>query len=63
MLFQPGETDVPEKLQYAETVVMVKPSANNYFKIPVINDSNKDVILHKNTQLSYLESIKSIVPL
>ena len=63
MLFQPRETDVPEELQYAEAVVMVKPSANNYFKIPVINDSNKDVILHKNTQLGYLESIKSIVPL
>ena len=63
MLFQPGEVHVPEGLQYAETVVMLKPSANNYFKIPVVNDSNKDVILQKNTQLGYLESIKSIVPL
>ena len=63
MLFQPGEIDVPEGLQYAETVVMLKPSANNCFKIPVVNYCNKDVILHKNTQLGYLESIKSIIPL
>ena len=63
MLFQPGEIDVPEGLQYAETVVMLKPSVNNYYKIPVVNDSNKDVMLHQNTQLGELESIKSIVPL
>ena len=46
MLFQPGEIDVPEGLQYAETVVMLKPSVNNYYKTPVVNDSNKDVMLH-----------------
>ena len=61
MLFQPGQIDVPEGLQYAETVVMLKSSSNNYFKIPVVNDSSKDVILHKNTKLVYLESIKLIV--
>ena len=37
MLFQPGEINVPEGLQYAETVVMLKSSVNNYFKIPVVN--------------------------
>ena len=63
MLFQSGEIDVPEGLQYAKTVVMLKSSARNYFKIPVVNDSRKDVILHKNTELGYLESIKSLVPL
>ena len=63
MLFQPGEIDVPEGLQYAETVVMLKSSSNNYFKIPVVNDSSKDGILHKNTKLVYLEFIKLIVPL
>ena len=63
MLFQPGEINVPEGLQYAEAAVMLKPSTKNYIKIPVVNDSNKDVILQKNTQLGYLEYIKSIVPL
>ena len=63
MLFQPGEIDVPEGLQYAETVVILKLSVNNYYKIPVVNDSNKGVMLHQNTQLGELESIKSIVPL
>ena len=63
MLFQRGENDLPEGLQYAETVVMLKSSTNNYFKIPVVSDSSKNVILHKNTQIGYLESIKSIVPL
>ena len=63
MLFQSGEIDVPEGLQYAKTVVMLKSSARNYLKIPVVNDSRKDVILHKNTELGYLESIKSLVPL
>ena len=62
MLFQRGENDLPEGLQYAETVVMLKSSTNNYFKIPVVSDSSKNVILHKNTQIGYLESIKSIVP-
>ena len=42
---------------------MLKSSTNNYFKIPVVSDSSKNVILHKNTQIGYLESIKSIVPL
>ena len=63
MLFQPGVIDVPEGLLYAKTVVMLKSNARNYFKIPVVNDSRKDVILHKNTELGYLESIKSLVPL
>ena len=63
MSFQPGEIDVPEGLQHAETVVKLQPSANKYFKIPVVNVSNKDVILHKNNQLGYLESIKSFVPM
>ena len=63
MLFQPGEINVPEGLQYAETVVMLKSSTNNCFKIPVVNDYSKDVMLHKNTQLGYLEPNKSIVPL
>ena len=61
MLFQPGEVDVSEGLQYVETVVILKPSTNNYFEMPVVNDSDKDVMLHKNTQLGYLEFIKSIV--
>ena len=63
MLFQPGEINVPEGLPYAEAVVMLKSSTNNYFKIPVVNDYSKDVILHKNNQLGYLQPIKSIVPL
>ena len=54
MLFQPVEIDVQEGLQYAETVVMLKPSTKNYIKMPVVNDSNKDVTLHKETQLYYL---------
>ena len=54
MLFQPVEIDVQEGLQYAETVVMLKPSTKNYIKMPVVNDSNKDVTLHKETQIYYL---------
>ena len=57
ILFHPGELNVPGRLQYSEVVVMLKSSANNYFKIQIVTDSNKDVILHKNTQLGYLESI------
>ena len=62
MLFQRGENDLPEGLQYAETVVMLKSSTNNYFKIPVANESSKDVILHKNTQLGYLEPSNQLFP-
>lgn len=44
---------------------MLKLSANNYFKIPVVSDSNKETKTqkHKNTQLGYQEFIKLIVSL
>ena len=48
---------------YQKDCSMLKLSTNNYIKIPVVNDSNKDVNFHRNTKLGYLESIKSIVPL
>ena len=62
MLFQPGEIDVPEGLQYAGTVVMQKSSTNSYFKIPVVNESSKDVVLHKNTEFGYLEPSNQLFP-
>ena len=44
---------------------MLKLSANNYFKIPVVSDSNKETKTqkHKNTQLGYQEFIKLFVSL
>ena len=62
MLFQPGEINVPEGLPYAEAVVMLKSSTNNYFKIPVVNESSKDVVLHKNTEFGYLEPSNQLFP-
>lgn len=51
------------KLRYTESIVMLKPGINKYFKIAVVNDSRRDIVLKNNQKLGYLEYINPIVPL
>ena len=41
----------------------MKKGVNNYFKVPVVNSSDHDIILKKNMIMGRLEPIKSLVPL
>ena len=42
---------------------MLKPGVKNYFKVPVINDSNHIITIMKNTVIGNLQYVTSIVPL
>ena len=46
----------------ADSVIMLKPGIKNYFKVPVINDSNHNITIMKNTVIDNLEYVTSIVP-
>ena len=42
---------------------MMKKGVKNYFKVPVGNSSDHDIILKKNMIMGRIEPIKSLVPL
>ena len=63
MIFQQGEVELPEGLEFMDSVIMLKPGAKNYFQIPVSNKSNHDIALKKNTIVGRAEYINSIIPL
>ena len=42
---------------------MLKPGVKNYFKVPVINDSNHIITIMKNTVIGNLQYVTSIAPL
>lgn len=46
-----------------QKVLMLKPGINNYFKVAVVNDSSRVIVLKKNQKLGYLEYVNFIVPL
>ena len=46
-----------------QKVLMLKPGINNYFKVAVVNDSSRVIVLKKNQKLRYLEYVNFIVPL
>ena len=61
MIFQQEETELKEGLDCTGNTIMMKKDVNNYFKVPVVNSSDHDVILKKN--MGRLEPIKSFVSL
>ena len=63
MMFQPLDIELPEGIEIADTIILLKPDINNYFKIPIINTSKHDIVLKKNRQVGVLEYILSITPL
>ena len=43
--------------------IMMKKCVNNYFKVPLVNNSDYDVILKKKMIMGRVEPIKSLLPL
>ena len=62
MIFQSKCVELPDGIQCADSVIMLKPGIKNYFKVPVINDSNHNITIMKNTVIDNLEYVTSIVP-
>lgn len=46
-----------------QKVLMLKPGINNFFKVAVVNDSSRVIVLKKNQKLRFLEYVNFIVPL
>ena len=63
MMFHGSDLDVPEGIQCADSLVMLKNGINNYFQVPVINDSAHDITLRKNLVVGRLEYVSSVIPL
>ena len=63
MIFQSKCVELPEGIQCADSVIMLKPGIKNDFKVPVINESNHSIIIKENTVTGNLEYVTSIVPL
>ena len=63
MIFQQEETELAEGLDCTDSIIMMKKGVNNYFKVPVVNSSDHDIILKKNMIMGRVEPIESLVPL
>ena len=63
MIFQQELTELVEGLYFTDGVIMMKKGVSNYFKYPVVNSSEHDIILKKNIIMGRVEPIKSSVPL
>ena len=63
MIFYQGEVELPEGLECTDSVIMLKPSAKNYFQVPVSNSSNHEIVSKKNTIIERAEYISSVIPL
>ena len=63
MIFQHKETELSERLDCRDSIIMMKKGVNNYFKVPVVNSSKHEIILKKNIIMGRVEPVKSLVPL
>ena len=63
MMFNSSSEQTLEGLQCADTVVYLRKGINNYFKIVLVNNSNHDIFLRKNTVLGPLNYVSSVIPL
>ena len=63
IIFQSKCVELPEGIQCVDSVIMLKRGIKNYFKVLVINDSNHNITIMKNTVIGNLEYVTSIVPL
>ena len=63
MMFQQLETELPESISAVDCVVTIKKGINNYFQVPVVNQSKYDIVLRKNTNVGVIEYVKSVIPL
>ena len=63
MIFQQEETEFAVRLYCRGSIIMMKKCVNNCFKVPVVNNSDHDIILKKNMIMGRAEPINSSVPL
>ena len=63
MIFQQKETELAERLDCTGSTIMMKKGVKNYFKVPVVNSSDHDIILKKNMIMGRIEPIRSLAPL
>ena len=59
LIFQQKETELAERLDCTDSIPMMKRSVIN----SVVNSSDHDIILRKNTIMGMVEPINSLVPL
>lgn len=60
MIFQQSEFELPEGVCCMDTLATLKRRAHNYFKLPIINNTNSNITLSNNTEIGRLEYINSI---
>ena len=63
MTFNSSSEQTPEGLKCADTVVYLRKAIKNYFKLVLVNNSNHDIFLRKNTVLGHLDYVSSLIPL
>ena len=44
MMFQQEETELAEGLDCTDSIIMIKKGVKNYFKVPVVNSSDHDIL-------------------
>ena len=62
-MFNSSSEQTPEGLQCADTVVYLRKGVKNSFKIVLVDNSNHDIFLRKNTVLGHLDYVSSVIPL
>ena len=63
MMFSQLEADLPEGISAVDSVVTIKKGINNYFQVPVVNQSKHDIEFCKDTNVRDIEYVKSVIPL
>ena len=62
MIFQQCDVELPEGLECTDCVVPVQRGINKYFNVPVVNTSEHDITLRKDTRIGIVDYVTSIVP-
>ena len=63
MIFHSKCVELPKGIQCADSDIMLKPGIRNSFKAPLINQSNHNTKIMKNTVIGNLKNVTSVVPL
>ena len=63
MMFNSSSEQTPEGLQCADTAEYLRKGIKNYFKIVLVNNSNHDIFLRRNTVLGHLDYVSLVIPL
>ena len=63
MMLNSISEQTPEGLQCTDNVVYLRKRIKNCFKVVLVNNSNHDIFLRKNTVLGHLDYVSSLIPL